>query len=69
LPETYDTIGNQHKARCVESKSDIPSLVYRTAGEFKYKPATVELKCDERKKEKDEAVFEISDEDNWLRDS
>jgi len=66
LPETYDTIGNQDKARCVEFKSDIPSLVYRTAGEFKHKKATVKLKCDERKKEKDEAVFEILYEDYWI---
>lgn len=31
-PETYVTIGNQDKARCVEGESGIPSLVYKSTG-------------------------------------
>ena len=30
--------------------------------------ATVKMKCDEKKKEKGEAIFEILDEDEWVRE-
>ena len=34
--------------------------------DFPYRKAEIKQKCDERKKDKDEAIFEILDEDEWV---
>ena len=39
------------------------------SGEFRYRLATVIPKCDEKKEEKHEAIFEIIDEDKWVREN
>ena len=40
---------------------------YLPCSEYKDRKATVKLRCDEKKRKKDEAVFEISCEDKWVR--
>jgi len=37
------------------------------SSEYKEYKVTVNLKCDKKKRRKDEAVFEIHSEDNWVR--
>lgn len=46
MADTYVTIGNQDKARCVDGKSDIPNLVYRTSG---YALTQTYITCDNAK--------------------
>ncbi|KAJ7394907.1 hypothetical protein OS493_000744 [Desmophyllum pertusum] len=67
-PDTYKTIGNQGKARCqLDKKTKIPILMYKSS-DFPYRKAKIQLKCDERKKDKDEAIFEILDDtgQDWI---
>ncbi|XP_078372376.1 uncharacterized protein LOC144656029 isoform X2 [Oculina patagonica] len=64
-PDTFKTIGNQGRAMCrLDKESKIPILVYHSR-EFRYRKATVIHKCDKRRIQKDEAIFEIIDEDEW----
>ncbi|CAH3035507.1 unnamed protein product, partial [Pocillopora meandrina] len=65
-PVSYQTIGMQGRARCHMNKATKkPSLVYKSR-DFPHKSATVTLKCAENKKSKDDAEFEVLDEDNWI---
>jgi len=63
--DTYKPIGHQEGLKCdYDEKTETPIVEYKILSSNEFRKSTVRLKCAEGNR--DEAIFEILDEDNWI---